>query len=68
MAVLITDGWQNMGESPHVMAGMFPRLHVLALRGGSLKSCQELARAGQGICVPVSEWRDVSGALNRIFC
>lgn len=61
--ILITDGWQNMGPNPLETARRFSRLHVLALPGGSLRTCQQLAIAGRGRCIMVKKWSDVANAV-----
>lgn len=41
--ILLTDGWQNVGHDPEVIAGKFPVLHVINLPGGNPDLSRKIA-------------------------
>ena len=63
IGILLTDGWQNIGEDPIKVALQFPQLHVINLPGGQPVLSKKIAKAGRGCFVPVNEMLDVSKAI-----
>lgn len=63
MGILLTDGWQNVGQDPIKIALRFPQLHVINLPGGNVKLAKEIARAGRGRFIPLDDMLDVSKAI-----
>lgn len=51
VGILLTDGVANVGRDPAVIAGQFPRLHVVHLGAHhpqGARCCEAMARAGRG--------------------
>lgn len=69
VGVLLTDGLHNAGPDPRDVAQRFTELHVLAQTDGAhdLPLATEIARGGRGRVAPVSTYRDVAPALNRLL-
>lgn len=63
IGILLTDGWQNIGEDPIKVALQFPQLHVINLPGGHPVLSKKIAEAGKGCFVPVNDMLDVSKAI-----
>lgn len=63
--ILLTDGWQNVGNDPVETAARFPKLHVISLPGGNPEMSRRIAKAGKGIFVPLREMLDVPKAILR---
>jgi Mg-chelatase subunit ChlD len=63
IGILLTDGWQNIGEDPIKIALQFPQLHVINLPGGQPVLSKKIAQAGKGCFVPVNDMLDVSKAI-----
>jgi Ca-activated chloride channel family protein len=65
MGILLTDGWQNIGRDPIVLARRFPKLHVINLPGGSSELSQNISKAGKGNYIMLKNIFDVPGAIFR---
>ena len=63
IGILLTDGWQNIGQDPIKIALQFPQLHVINLPGGLPVLSKKIAEAGKGCYVPVNDMLDVSKAI-----
>lgn len=63
MGILLTDGWQNVGQDPVKMALRFPQLHVINLPGGNAELSNNIARSGRGHFIPLDDMMDVSKAI-----
>jgi len=48
VGLILTDGFYNMGDNPEEKARLFPKLNVLCLPKGDLKTCENLAKLGKG--------------------
>lgn len=68
-AILLSDAVHNAGPDPRLVARRFPELHVLLETDGEHDAPlgRDIARLGQGRCLPVASHRDVAPALNRIL-
>ena len=67
--VLLSDCVHNAGPDPRLAAARLPRLDVLFDDSGECDRAlaSDLARVGRGRLARVSGYRDVPGALRRIF-
>ncbi|TRZ54277.1 VWA domain-containing protein [bacterium] len=63
IGILLTDGWQNIGQDPIKIALQFPQLHVINLPGGQPVLSKKIAEAGKGCYVPINDMLDVSKAI-----
>lgn len=63
IGILLTDGWQNIGHDPVVVASKFPRLHVINLPGGAPELSEKIAKAGRGRLVPTTDMLDIPRAV-----
>lgn len=63
LGILISDGWQNIGEDPVVIAQKYPELNVIGLPYGDSETCQKLADAGRGRCVIIKNLAELPRAL-----
>lgn len=63
IGILLTDGWQNMGQDPVAVASKYPRLNVINLPGGNPELSKRIAKAGKGYFVPLRDMLDVSKAI-----
>lgn len=63
MGILLTDGWQNVGQDPIKMALRFPQLHVINLPGGNAELSKSVAKSGRGHFIPLDDMLDVSKAI-----
>jgi hypothetical protein len=61
--ILLTDGWQNVGDDPVGLAAKFPKLHVINLPGGHPELSKRIARNGKGQFVPMKDMLDVPKAI-----
>ncbi len=68
VGVLLTDGLANVGRDPLLVAGRFPRLHVVQLGGhhpqGS-RTCRALAERGRGRVYRARSWLDLPEVTRR---
>ncbi len=64
MGILLTDGWQNVGQDPLGLAGRFPKLHVISLPGGNPELAERIARAGRGRYIALREMLNVPTAVS----
>lgn len=48
IGILLTDGQQNVGFDPLLIAGKFPKLHVINLPGGKAEFSKKIAERGRG--------------------
>ncbi len=62
--ILLTDGWQNVGQDPLAIARKFPKLHVINLPGGNPELATRIARAGRGRYIALKEMLDVPGGVS----
>lgn len=69
VAVAMTDGVQNQGGDPLVVARGFRRLDVLATTGTPWRRrrCDQLAAAGRGQCLGYGRLDDLPAALSRLL-
>lgn len=65
IGILLTDGWQNIGRDPIVLARRFPKLHVINLPGGSSELSQKISKAGKGNYIMLKNIFDVPRAIFR---
>lgn len=63
MGILLTDGWQNVGQDPVVLAERFPKLHVINLPGGNPELATRIATAGRGRYIAMREMLHVPRAV-----
>jgi len=63
MAILLTDGQQNMGHDPLALARRFPQLHVINLPGGKEDFSQKIAKCAKGEFIKVNSMLDVPKAI-----
>jgi uncharacterized protein with von Willebrand factor type A (vWA) domain len=63
IGILLTDGWQNVGQNPIKMALKFPQLHVINLPGGHADLSKKIAEAGRGYFIPINDMLGVSKAI-----
>jgi len=63
MAILLTDGQQNMGHDPLALARRFPQLHVINLPGGKEDFSQKIAKCAKGEFIKVNNMLDVPKAI-----
>jgi Mg-chelatase subunit ChlD len=63
IGILLTDGWQNVGQDPIKMALKFPQLHVINLPGGHADLSKKIAEAGRGYFIPINDMLSVSKAI-----
>ncbi len=50
-----TDGLHNVGDNPEEKAMLFPKLNVLCLPRGDLKTCKNLAKIGKGKLIKIDQ-------------
>jgi len=75
IGILITDGDYNRGDHPAIIARQFPRLHVINMPSEIQKErithgvsiCQQIAQAGRGFFIPVSDFKEIPRALMRLL-
>ena len=63
IGILLTDGQQNVGLDPLVVAGNFPKLHVINLPGGKPDLSKKMAECGRGSFIPLKSMFDVPKAI-----
>jgi Mg-chelatase subunit ChlD len=63
IAILLTDGQQNVGQDPLSPARKFPKLHVISLPGGNPEFAKKIADAGRGSFIPLKSMYDVPKAI-----
>ena len=63
VGILLTDGWQNIGQDPVIIATKFPILHVINLPGGNPDLSRKIAKSGGGYFIPLRDMFDVSRAI-----
>jgi len=63
IGILLTDGWQNVGQDPIKMALKFQQLHVINLPGGHADLSKKIAEAGRGYFIPINDMLGVSKAI-----
>jgi hypothetical protein len=49
IGILLTDGWQNIGQDPISIALKYPQLHVINLPGGHPVLSRKISQAGKGV-------------------
>lgn len=63
IGILLTDGQQNVGFDPLIIAGKFPKLHVINLPGGKSDFSKKLAECGRGNFISLKSMFDVPKAI-----
>ncbi len=63
VGILLTDGQQNVGVDPLVVADKFPKLHVINLPGGKHDFSKKIAERGRGSFIPLKNMLDVPKAI-----
>ncbi len=63
IGILLTDGQQNVGLDPLVVADKFPKLHVINLQGGKPDFSRKIAECGRGSFIPLKNMFDVPKAI-----
>jgi hypothetical protein len=65
IGILLTDGQQNIGNDPMLMARKYPQLHVINLPGGKPDLSKKIAECGKGHYIPLKNILDVPKAIVR---
>jgi Mg-chelatase subunit ChlD len=63
IGILLTDGWQNIGQDPISIALKYPQLHVINLPGGHPVLSRKISQAGKGYFIPINDMLEVSKAI-----